>query len=299
MLELRHLRVLRAVARTGSYSAAAVRLGYTQPAVSQQMKALERLCGTPLVVRCGRKMRLTEAGVELVRRAGLVLAEVAAAERAVGELAGRRAGQVRLVVFPSGSATLVPPVAARISREHPDIRLSLTEAEPPESVELLRAGECDLALAFTYPGEPEPVETPGLLTVKLFTDPLVVLLPAGHALCAAPGVSLPDLAREHWIAGCARCREHLVHACAAAGFQPDITFATDDNLAVQGLVAAGLGVAVVPELMLSAVRRPDVCVRPLRPPLRREVYLCTWPDLARVPAIGLTVAALRQACPSS
>ncbi|WHT16880.1 LysR family transcriptional regulator [Crossiella sp. CA-258035] len=299
MLELRHLRVLRAVARTGSYSAAAVRLGYTQPAISQQMKALERLCGTPLVVRCGRKMRLTEAGTELVRRAGLVLAEVAAAERAVAELAGRRAGQVRLVVFPSGSATLVPPVAARIGREHPDIRLSLTEAEPPESVELLRAGECDLALAFTYPGEPEPAETPGLMTVRLFTDPLVALLPAGHRLCAAPEVALSDLSGEHWIAGCARCREHLVHACAAAGFRPDITFATDDNLAVQGLVAAGLGVAVVPELMLNAVRRPDVCVRPLRPALCREVFLCTWPDLARVPAIGLTVAALRRACARS
>ncbi|SDN49308.1 LysR family transcriptional regulator [Allokutzneria albata] len=291
MLELRHLRMLREIARTGSYSAAAANLGYTQPAISQQVKALERVYGTPLLVRLGRRMRFTEAGAELVRSAQVILAGVAAAEQRVDAIAGRRSGRVRLVVFPSGSATLVPPAAAQVRREHPGIRMSLVEAEPPESIELVRSGECDLALTFAFVDEPDAA---GLLRVRLFTDPLVALLPSGHRLAEAESVSLTDLAEEQWIAGCAVCRGHLVRICQAAGFDPEITFATDDNLAVQALVAADLGVAVVPELMLTAAWRPDTVSRPVHPAMCREVFLYTWPDLMGVPTVRTTVSALRR-----
>ncbi|MFB9904979.1 LysR family transcriptional regulator [Allokutzneria oryzae] len=285
------MRMLREIARTGSYSAAATNLGYTQPAISQQVKALERVYGTPLLVRLGRRMHFTEAGSELVRSAQVILAGVAAAEQRVDAIAGRRAGRVRLVVFPSGSATLVPPAAAQVRRDHPGIRMSLVEAEPPESIELVRSGECDLALTFAFLDEPNAA---GLLQVRLFSDPLVVLLPSGHSLATAKTVSLADLSEEQWIAGCALCRGHLVRICQTVGFEPDISFATDDNLAVQALVAADLGVAVVPELLLTAALRPDIVARPVNPEMRREVFLYTWPDLMRVPSVRTTVDALRQ-----
>lgn len=140
MIEARHLRVLRAVAATGSFSAAARELGCTQPAVSQQMKALESSAGTPLLIRTGREMRLTQAGEALVRHASGILAGLTAAEEEVAAIAGLRAGRVRLVSFPSGSSTLVPGALAALRAAHPGTRVSLVEAEPPRSVEMLREG---------------------------------------------------------------------------------------------------------------------------------------------------------------
>ena len=152
VIEARHLRVLRAVATTGSFSAAARELGCTQPAVSQQMKALESSAGTPLLVRTGREMRLTQAGEALVRHASGILAGLTAAEEEIAAIAGLRAGRVRLVSFPSGSSTLVPTALAALRAAHPGTRVSLVEAEPPRSVEMLRDGDCDVALAFRYGG---------------------------------------------------------------------------------------------------------------------------------------------------
>ncbi len=150
MIEARHLRVLRAVATTGSFSAAARELGCTQPAVSQQMKALEAGTGTPLLIRTGREMRLTQAGEALVRHATTILAGLTAAEEEIAAIAGLRAGRVRLVSFPSGSSTLVPSALAALRAAHPGTRVSLVEAEPPRSVGMLREGDCDVALAFRY-----------------------------------------------------------------------------------------------------------------------------------------------------
>ncbi|MFD8800591.1 LysR family transcriptional regulator, partial [Streptomyces atroolivaceus] len=150
MIEARHLRVLRAVAATGSFSAAARELGCTQPAVSQQMKALESSAGTPLLIRTGREMRLTQAGEALVRHASGILAGLTAAEEEVAAIAGLRAGRVRLVSFPSGSSSLVPGALAALRAAHPGTQVSLVEAEPPRSVEMLRDGDCDIALAFRY-----------------------------------------------------------------------------------------------------------------------------------------------------
>lgn len=130
MIEARHLRVLRAVAATGSFSAAGRELGCTQPAVSQQMKALETSVGTPLLIRSGREMRLTQAGQALVRHAAGILAGLTAAEEEVAAIAGLRAGRVRLVSFPSGSSTLVPTALAALRAAHPGTRVFLEEAEP-------------------------------------------------------------------------------------------------------------------------------------------------------------------------
>jgi molybdate transport repressor ModE-like protein len=318
MIDARHLRVLRAVARTGSFSGAARELGYTQPAVSQQMKALEKSVGTRLVARVGRGVQLSEAGQVLVRHAAGILAGLAAAEEEVAAIAGLRAGRVRLVSFPTASSTLVPPAVAQLRAAEPGVRVSLTEAEPPESLAMLRGGDCEIALAFRYPGRPTgvqlPAEVPGsrrqaraeatvqaaasaaaadwsdLKVRRLLDDRLVAVVPTAHPLAgrgAPDPVDLAELAEEQWIAGCPQCRGHLVELCEEAGFTPGIDFATDDCPAVFGLVAAGLGVAVLPELALRAVRPNGVAVLPLASGVYREVVALTVPDLTAVPAVAL------------
>ncbi|MER5475443.1 LysR family transcriptional regulator [Streptomyces sp. NPDC002734] len=324
MIEARHLRVLRAVAATGSFSAAARELGCTQPAVSQQMKALESSAGTPLIVRAGRGMRLTQAGEALVRHAAGILAGLTAAEEEVAAIAGLRAGRVRLVSFPSGSSTLVPTALAALRAEHPGTQVSLEEAEPPRSVEMLRAGDCDVALAFRYgrAGEPSEPGTEGtgtgadgtrtrtgtgrgtrseseewddLVVRPLLSDRLVGLVPEGHPLAAAESVGIGELAGEPWIAGCPRCRGQLVEVCAQAGFTPRIDFATDDYPAVVGLVGAGLGVAVLPRLAVEAVRGRGVREVRVEPAVRREVVALTLADLEHVPAVAATLRQLERA----
>ncbi|MFD7410519.1 LysR family transcriptional regulator [Kitasatospora purpeofusca] len=325
MIEARHLRVLRAVARTGSFSAAARELGCTQPAISQQMKALEKSVDTPLVVRSGRGMQLSEAGRVLLKHATGILAGLSAAEEEVAAIAGLRAGRVRLVSFPTASSTLVPPAVARLRGTHPGVRVSLVEAEPPESLAMLRGGECEVALAFRYPQAPGSVAAPApahgtprearaeanleaqqlsagadwsdLVATPLLDDPLVGLLPAGHRLAGRGGpVELAELAEEQWIAGCPQCRGHLVELCAGAGFEPRIDFATDDYPAVVGLVAAGLGVAVLPGLALRSVRPDGVATVAVHAasgaPAVRQVVALTLPDLAEVPAVALMLERL-------
>ncbi len=300
--------MLRAVASTGSFSAAGRELGCTQPAVSQQMKALEASVGTPLLVRTGREMRLTQAGEALVRHAAGIIAGLTAAEEEVAAIAGLRAGRVRLVSFPSGSSTLVPTALAALRAAHPGTRVSLEEAEPPRSVELLREGDCDVALAFRYEGAAGAEEWDDLVVRPLLTDRLVALVPEGHRLArtGAAGseptgseptgsVAIGELAREPWIAGCPRCRGQLVEVCEGAGFTPRIDFATDDYPAVVGLVGAGLGVAVLPQLAVESVRPRGARTVTLEPAVRREIVALTLPDLAQVPAVTATLDELARA----
>ncbi|MFF7261362.1 LysR family transcriptional regulator [Streptomyces sp. NPDC008159] len=295
MIEARHLRVLRAVAATGSFSAAGRELGCTQPAVSQQMKALESSVGTPLLVRGGREMRLTQAGEALVRHAAGILAGLTAAEEEVAAIAGLRAGRVRLVSFPSGSSTLVPTALAALRAAHPGTRVSLEEAEPPRSVELLREGDCDIALAFRYEGAANAEEWEDLVVRPLLTDRLVGLVPQGHRLAGARSIGIGELAGESWIAGCPRCRGQLVRVCESAGFTPRIDFATDDYPAVVGLVGAGLGVAVLPELAIESVRPKGVRMITVEPVVHREIVALTLPDLAQVPTVAATLDQLAKA----
>ncbi|MEE1803954.1 LysR family transcriptional regulator [Streptomyces sp. NPDC101062] len=284
MIEARHLRVLRAVAATGSFSAAARELGCTQPAVSQQMKALESSARTPLIVRTGRETRLTQAGEALVRHATGILAGLTAAEEEMAAIAGLRAGRVRLVSFPSGSSTLVPTALAALRAAHPGTRVSLVEAEPPSSAAMLRDGDCDVALAFRYGGS--AAEWDDLVVRPLLRDRLVGLVPEDHRLADSDRAALGEFAGESWIAGCPRCRTQLVDACGAAGFAPRIDFATDDYPAVVGLVAAGLGVAMLPELAMESVRTEGVRALTVEPSVEREIVALTLPDLAQVPAVA-------------
>ncbi len=281
------------MAGTGSFSAAARELGCTQPAVSQQMKALESSAGTTLLIRTGREMRLTQAGEALVRHASGILAGLTAAEEEVAAIAGLRAGRVRLVSFPSGSSTLVPGALAALRADHPGTRVSLVEAEPPRSVEMLRDGDCDIALAFRY-GTPG-TEWDDLVVRPLLTDRLIGLVPEGHGLADRDEVGIGELAAESWIAGCPRCRRQLVEVCEESGFTPRIDFATDDYPAVIGLVGAGLGVAVLPALAIESVRPRGARTVAVEPAIEREIVALTLPDLAQVPAVAATLDQLSRA----
>jgi len=298
MIDAAGLRVMRAIADEGSFTGAAVSMGYSQPAISQMVRRLEQRTGTVLVERVGRKVRLTEAGQVLARHAVGVLAALDAAEEEVAAIAGLRAGRVRLMAFPSSSATLVPRALALVKQRYPEIKVTFTEAEPPESLAALRAGECDLAVAFAYEGTDlgrgeEDLDM--FVTIKLLDDEVRLALPKDHPMAGAKVADLSLLGDESWIAGCPRCRGHLLSVCRTAGFMPNVAFETEDYVAVLGLVAEGLGVALIPDLILRSANHPDVVTLPISPASRREVHVVTTADLQRVPAVKVTLDALCEA----
>lgn len=289
------LRLLRAVSEEGSISAAARRLGISQPAASQQLRRAERAIGTALVERVGRSSRPTEPGRVLARHAVAVENLLAAASSEVMAVAGLAAGTVRLVAFPSASARLVPRALASLRRAHPELQVTLAEVEPPGSLELLRAGHADVVVTFHHhrPGRGAPADLDGLGAVPLLADEVRLAVPAGSELADREDVRVGELAGQEWIAGCPRCRGHLVDLADAAGFSPRIRYETDDSVAVLGLVAEGLGVALVPSLATAGGVTPGVVQVALSPVERRQVLAVTTPDLARVPSVAALVEALR------
>lgn len=285
-LDARRTLIFRSVARAGSISAAARDLGWTQPAVSQHLARLERDAGTPLLLRGSGGVSLTEAGTALLRRADVVAAELYAAEEELAALTSLRAGRVRLVAFPSAAATLVPEAIGMLAAEHPEIEVGLEEAEPPEALAAVLAGDADLALVFGYDGPPSGLGP--LVWRRLLHEPVHLVVPPGRR---GPGKrGLAALADESWIGGCVNCRTHLVDCCEAAGFTPTIRHTTDDYVVVQNLVARGLGVTVLPASALTAYRHPDVRVVPMASLGRRHVGLAFRPGADVVPATAALVA---------
>lgn len=295
-LDAAALRLVRAVHDTGSVTAAARELGLTQPAASQQLRAVERLVGTPVVVRAGRGVRLTEAGQVLARNASAVQSALDATLEEVAAVASLRAGRVRVAAFPSAAATLLPSALAALRAAHPGVGVTLVEAEPPEALAELAAGRVDVAVTFRDAGpDPAPPGDDRLRRVPLLRDDVVVVLPESDGCTAGEPVDLARLADRPWIAGCPQCRAQLVGTCARAGFAPRVDFATDDYLAVLGLVRAGLGVTTLPGLALAALPHPGVTVHPARPGAARLVEAVGEAGTARVPAVVAAVAALRGA----
>lgn len=265
MLNLARLKVLAEVVHRGSFSEAADALSYTQSAVSQAVARLEKESGATLVVRDRRGVRPTAAGATLLEHADAIFAHVQAAEDDLAALLGLRAGRLRVASFPSAGATLMPDAVATFRRRHPHIELSLAEGEPEEIAPRLRAGEFDLALLFTFPDATEATEGQVAIT-HLFDDPMQVALPAGHRLVDKQPLTLADLQDEDWVqtSAASPCAQHVVRSCLGAGFEPRVSFESDDYTTVQGLVAAGVGVALIPRLALGS-QHPGVVVRPLDP----------------------------------
>ena len=284
------LLVFRAVGRRGSLSGAARELGWTQPAVSQHLKRLERDLGQPLVHRTARGVRLTEAGVALLRHADAVAARLVLAAEEMAALADLRAGRLRFASFPSASATIVPTALALLAERHPQLEVRLTEVEPAAARQLLLQGDVDLALVFTHDDVPEPDDD--LVLTALTTDPIRAVLPHDHPLAGAGEVPLELLRDERWVAGCIRCRTHLLACSAAAGFTPDIRHTTDDYVVTQTLVSAGLGIALLPQLALDAARPAHTATVDLRPAQQRRLHLAHVPGAEGIPAVSATVQAV-------
>jgi DNA-binding transcriptional LysR family regulator len=293
MLDTRQLLVLARVARTGSYTAAASSLGYTQPAVSYQMRMLERAVGTPLVSHAGRGVRLTEAGRILARHADVVLAAIRTAESDLAAISAQGRGQVRLAAFQTCCATLVPAALVALRRSRPRIDVQVTQVEPPGATAQLRAGDIDLALICDWENEAVPEPDLPLRRVLLLTDRRCALLPAAHRLAQQESIDLADLAGERWVTETARDR--FARACDVAGFLPQIVATADDQVTIQSLVASGIGIALMNELGLATHLDSRLVARPLRNwPLRRT-YAQFWPDMAEVPAISALLRGLRTA----
>src|SRR3954447_1024968 len=209
MLDLARLRVIDAVARHGSVTEAAKALHYSQPSVSHHLARLEAETGAQLLQRVGRGVRLTEAGRLLADRAAEIIGRVDAADAELSAHVGLTAGRVRLAGFSSAICSLVPAAVGALSSQHPGLEVSLTDTHPPEALELLRAGKVDVALVFRYDEmAPEPDD---IRLHHLLDDPV-------YLLSATRGTTLAGLRTAMWIAGCERCRSHLLALCAREGF---------------------------------------------------------------------------------
>ncbi len=300
MLDVTRLRVLAAVARYGSVTAAARALNYAQPSVSHHLARLEAETGTRLVQRSGRGIELTDAGRLLAGRAEEILGRLDAAEHELAAHVGQREERLRVAGFPSALATVVPAAAAWLRAEHPGVELLLAEAEPPTALRLLRGGRADVALVFRYlrdgtPRAASKEEEEGARVRLLLDEPVYLISQAAGAEpvpSAEPG--LAAYAEHRWIAGCERCRAHLIWQCEMAGFTPLIAFTTDDVLVAQALAAAGLGVAMLPDLALRAARHPGIRAEPLAG-ARRQVLAFTYGEPPDPPAVEHLLDALTRA----
>jgi DNA-binding transcriptional LysR family regulator len=303
MLDSRRLRVLCAVAHHGSFSAAAVALGYTQPAISRQIATLESEVGTTLVRRLPQGIVLTDAGRLLVERAETILARLTEAELELRALAGLETGSLRMASFASAAAAIVPPAVAEFRERYPAVELSIVMADPVDSIPRLRAGELDLALShdpvssLTGSGDDERAGTSDrrIELVHLFDDPMYVAMRSDHPFAGHARLALADFASEPWmLATTQTCPDSrlFLRACHSAGFDPQIAFQNDDYQAILGFVAAGVGVALIPDMVVRDLRH-DVVVRELDPPPPARPIMAALPAGYRSPAATAMLDVLR------
>ncbi len=289
-MELLGLRVFTEVCRTGSFTAAAAVLGYTQSAVSRQVAALEVAAGARLLSRTARGAVPTAEGEALLPHAEAVLRRVDAGRAAVAAVHRAAGGLLRVGAVPSADAALVPRALARLRRAAPGVEVRLVEAGTRRLRAALAADEVDLAVTAAYPPQDPPAAAEVLLT-----EPLLVALAAGHPLAGRPSPALADLAGEAWAEHFPHSGETLVAAARAAGFEPDVAFEVREWTGKLGFAAAGLGATLVPAVAASAARA-DVVLRDVGSPLlARRLLVETRPGAP--PAATALAAALRAVAP--
>ncbi|MGI8902917.1 MAG: LysR family transcriptional regulator [Solirubrobacteraceae bacterium] len=301
MLDTRRLRVLCEVGRHGSFSAAAAALGYTQPAISRQIATLETEVGATLVQRVPHGAVLTDAGALLAARGEAILGRLEDAESELRALAGLEGGRLRLASFASAAASIVPLAIVRFRERHPAVELSVVMSDPVDSLPRLAAGELDIALSHDPMGQPGGASgarsaARGIELVHLFDDPMYVAMPAGHPLAGASRLELARFACEPWmLATTHSCPDSrlFLRACHAAGFEPRIAFQNDDYPAIMGFVAAGVGVALIPDMVTRGIRE-DVVVRALDPSPPPRPILAALAAAYRSPATTAMLAVLRE-----
>ncbi|HVB43964.1 MAG TPA: LysR family transcriptional regulator [Streptosporangiaceae bacterium] len=291
------LRIFCEVASHCSFTKAAQVLGYAQPSVSHHVAQLERELGAQLFDRQPRRLQLTDAGRVFLEHARQVLGQLADAEREVNDTVRSGAGRLRLAASSSAAATLVPAAAGTFHARRPSVQLSLIEADTATAVLGVIAGDFDLGLIYDYPalGVPEDREVD---REPLFSDHMAVAVPAGSPLARLREVPLGALADEEWVTPHTdtRCWDALTLACRNAGFTPQPVHQTNDYMAMQGLVATGVGVAVLPRLAVAIARRPGIALLPLaEPAIERVTFIVTRRGSYKSPAADAFGAALRGA----
>lgn len=284
-MDLVDLRLVVAVADTGSFTAAAERLRYTQSAVSRRVATLERAAAAPLFHRGARGVTLAPAGAALVEHARVALRAVDDAEAAVAAARDGMAGPLRVGAIPTANAALVPRALARLEELRPEVALRFREGGSRDLADAVGAGELDLAVVFGAVA----AAPAGTRTVELLRDPLLVALPRGHRLAATATVDVAELAGERWVQATPDVADAVLEVADPA---PRRVFRVREWTAKQGFVAAGLGITIVAALAAGGVR-PDVELRPLRGAgsARRVVAVV---DAAAGPAVELLLDLLRQ-----
>ena len=285
MLDVTRLRVLEAVARHGSVTVAARELDYSQSSVSHHLARLEAETGAQLLQRAGRGIRLTQAGQLLADRAAEIIGRIDAADAELSAHVGLTAGRVRVAGFASAISSLVLPAAAGLARKHPGLEIGSIDTHPPEALALLRTGRVEVAIIFRYDDAED--EAPGIRLHYLLDDPM-------YLLSNRRTRGLASVSEATWVAGCPRCREHLLALCQTAGFEPRIGYESDDMVLIQALVAAGLCVATLPGLALRAHHADGVIATKL-PGLPRRVYAATYGEPPDPPAVTALLTALTEA----
>jgi DNA-binding transcriptional LysR family regulator len=293
MLDVRRLRLLRELAHRGTIAAVAEALAFSPSAVSQQLTALEREAGVALLERTGRRVALTPAAHGLVRHAEAVLAVL---EQAAAELAEAKrgpAGPLRIGTFPSAARVVIPPALVLLAERWPELEPMVAEVDPAGVADLLRSGELDVALVHDYDFVPAPTE-PGIASEPLFAEAMYL---ATYPGAAEPGPgTLAAHADAPWILAThgTLCHAMAIRACQAAGFTPRIRHRADDFDTVLALVAAGQGVALVPELGLLA---PPAAVRLHRLPMSRRTTVAFRHGASGHPAVAAFGTAVRATLP--
>jgi DNA-binding transcriptional LysR family regulator len=272
-LSLTGLRILREVAARGSFTAAAESLGYTQSAVSRQVAGLESAAGTALFDRTARGVRITDAGGALLRRAGAVLDEVDAAQRELEGMSQLATGRLRVGAIPTAVAALLPRTLRAFRELYPAVDVSLREGGTSSQIRRLASGSADAAVIGVLPQWEAPRD-PRVTLEHLIDDPLLLAVGLDHPLARRRTVNLDDLASERWIAGSMKADDAMLGAWQWAEWQPKVELVAKEWTAKLGLVAAGLGVTLVPGLAADGVR-PDVALIRIRSerPANRAVFL--------------------------
>ncbi|MEU6848320.1 LysR family transcriptional regulator [Streptomyces sp. NPDC046716] len=293
MLDLQRLRALHAVSVHGTVGAAAAALGYTPSAVSQQIAKLERETRTILLEREGRGVKLTDEARQLVRTADELMTVMERAETELEERRGVPAGRLTIAAFASAARGLLPGALAALAARHPGLDARLTEVDPHLSVDLVAKGAVDLAVAHDWDIAPLPAPA-GVEQAVIGDDLCDLLVPVGHPLAGREAVRREELGGERWVSQPAGrvCHDWLVRTMRGAGFEPEIVHRADENPTLVALVAAGLGVAVIPRLGRGPLPGGVVVVG-LDPVPRRRVYALWRTGISRRPAITATVSALR------
>jgi DNA-binding transcriptional LysR family regulator len=283
-VDIGRLRVLAAVARHGSMTAAADRLSYTPSAVSQQIRKLETELGMEVLARHAKGVDLTDAGRTVVEHVATIERELAALRDDLEDIAGARAGTLRLGTFPTFGASLLPFAVTSFTKRHPGVSLTVRSARLRGLLELLRDREIGMAVLWEYAWS--RLNESGLVVQPLLVDPTLLVVSADHPLAGRPTVNVAELANERWItrADAHPVVEVLRQTTHIAGFEQTISFEAHDYQEAQGMVAAGLGVALAPQLALSGMRDDVRVVRFSDEVPARRIMLAYSADRSLTPA---------------